>query len=146
MIGNMQPYTNGTFTIVSNSRSALQAIARPSNTTGQETIRKTLDKAEGLKNQGIQIELQWIPGRSGTPGSDAANKAAQEVAGLEEQHDCRRPLTSQKQLNKIQMLKEWHREWNSTEKGKPLRKIDHGLPSTHHGSCMAAGKETGCTL
>jgi ribonuclease HI len=98
MINNTQEITNnGAFTIVSDSRSALQAIAHPSNKSGQGIVWTIINKAERLQSQGVQIDLHWIPGRSGTPGNDAANKIAKEAAGPEERHCFRRPLTSQKQ-------------------------------------------------
>jgi ribonuclease HI len=132
IISSRQERSNdAAFTIVSDSKSALQALAHPSNRSGQWIVRTILKKAEGLQNRGTKVDIHWIPGRSGTPGNDAANKMAKQAAGPEERHCFRRPLTSQKQQNRIEMLQKWQKEWQTTEKGKHLRRIDHGLPSKH---------------
>jgi hypothetical protein len=46
-----------TFTIASDSKSALQAIANPSNKPGQQIVRRILSRAESLRAQGILLRL-----------------------------------------------------------------------------------------
>jgi ribonuclease HI len=120
-----------TYTIATDSRSALQVIESPSNKPGQQIVQSIINNAENLRTQGIEVCLLWIPGHSGIPGNDAADKLAKTAVGSEEQHIFQRPLAAQKQQNQERVLKEWQEEWRTTEKGKHLRRIDDGLPSKH---------------
>lgn len=61
----------------------------------------------------------------------ADDSLAKEAIGPEEQHIFRRSLAAQKKQNQDRMLQEWQKEWQSSEKGKHLRRIAGGLPSKH---------------
>ena len=54
-----------TFTIATDGKSALQAIANPSNKSGHQVVRNILDKAGKLRTLGIEVNLLWAPGHSG---------------------------------------------------------------------------------
>lgn len=56
---------------------------------------------------------------------------AKKAVGPEEQHIFRHSLAAQEQQIKERILQEWQKEWQTTEKGKHLRRIDDGLPSKH---------------
>jgi ribonuclease HI len=120
-----------TFTIASDSKSALQAIANPSNRPRQQIVHKILNAVEDLRTKGVALRLLWIPAHTGIPGGDAADKLAKEAVGPEEKHLFRHLLSVRKKENKERIAKEWQKEWSSTEKGKHLRTIDSGLPSKH---------------
>src|ERR1700712_1553980 len=49
--------STGKFTIISDSQSALQAITRPSNKSGQAIIHHILDQAKKLKEHQVQLCL-----------------------------------------------------------------------------------------
>ena len=134
MIEKIREENNGeaaTFTIATDSKSALQAIAKPSNKSGQQIVRGIIDKIGRLRGQGVEVRLLRIPSHSGIPGNEAADSLAKRAVGPEEQHVFSRPLGAQKQQNRERILPEWQVEWQATEKGKHLRKIDDGLPSKH---------------
>lgn len=63
------------FTIASNSKSALQPIANPSNRPGQHIVHSILSRAEGLRAQGLRargvlLRLLWIPAHEAIPGNE----------------------------------------------------------------------------
>jgi ribonuclease HI len=118
-----------TYTIVSGSKAALQAIKCPSNKSGQNIVHNIISLTESLKQQQIKVHLVWIPGRSSTPGNEAAYKLAKNAAGPSQDHEFGRPLPYQKVEFRRQMLKEWQQEWQTSDKGKHLRKLDDGLPA-----------------
>jgi ribonuclease HI len=65
MIENPHEESRGkTFTIASDSKSALEAIANPSNKSGQQIVRAILSKADNLRTQGTEVCLLWIPGHT----------------------------------------------------------------------------------
>jgi ribonuclease HI len=123
------PTCDRTFTIVSDSKSALQAIANPSTRPGQHIVHRILDLTQRLREIRIQIRLQWVPGHSGNPGNEAADKVAKDVVSLEEEHQFHHLVSAMKQTNRENMMEEWQHEWRSTGKGQHLRNIDDGLPS-----------------
>ncbi len=128
--GRTQPHT---VTIVSDCKSALQAIETPSTRPGQHIVRSIHDLAESLKREHrLNFRLQWIPGHSGNAGNDAADKLAKEAVSPEQSHQFLRLVSAQKKVNRERVYDEWEREWrSSSEKGKHLRRIDEALPSTH---------------
>ena len=120
---------NRVFTIVNDSTSALQAIASSRNKSGQQIVRSIISKAEDLREQGAEVQLLWIPRRSGIPGKDAADDMAKAAASPDEQHVFRQPLASRKKQSREKMNQEWQKQWQTTEKGQHLRRIDCNLPS-----------------
>jgi hypothetical protein len=119
------------FTIVSDSRTALQTVANMPNKSGQQIVKKILDKIKELHEQGIRVSLLLAPKGSHILGTDLAKDVAKEAAGPDEQHTFRRPLTTQKKHNKDRMLLEWRQDWQSAKNTKHLRRIDKNLPSKH---------------
>ena len=88
-----------------------------------------LNRAERLKEQRIKIRLLWVPGHSGIPGNEAADNLAKAAVSREESHEFRHLVSARKRGIREKMLEEWQEEWQSTDKGKHLRRIDDGLPS-----------------
>jgi hypothetical protein len=118
-----------TITIISDSQSALQAIARPSNKSGQHIVHNILEATESLAAHNIRLRLQWVPGHSDNPGNDAADRMAKEAVGSDEPHRFRRLASRQKRCNEDKIIAEWENAWKSSEKGGHLRRIDSMLPS-----------------
>jgi ribonuclease HI len=106
---NEQPTRSGTgetMTILSDSKSALQAIRNPSNKSGQRVIQAINQSADELDNRGIPLRLQWIPGHCDDPGNDAADCLAKTAVGPDKTHPFCRPVSREKAAIQKQILKE----------------------------------------
>jgi ribonuclease HI len=131
---NEQPTRSGTgetITILSDSKSALQAIKNPSNKSGQRVIQAINQSAYELDSQGVSLRLQWIPGHCDDPGNDAADCLAKTAVGPDKTHPFCRPVSCEKTAIRRQILKEWEDEWKTSRKGAHLRRIDGKLPAIH---------------
>lgn len=126
MVGRPQSQT---LTILSDSQSALQAIIRPSNKSGQHIVHTILEATKSLAAHNVRLRLQWIPGHSDNPGNDAADRMAKAAVGSDEPHRFRHLASRQKRANEDKIATEWENAWKSSEKGGHLRKIDTMLPS-----------------
>ena len=118
-----------TITILSDSQSALQAIARPSNKSGQHIVHSILEATKSLTAHNVRLRLQWVPGHSDNPGNDAADRMAKAAVGSDESHQFRHLASRQKKSNEDKIVTEWENAWKSSEKGGHLRQIDTMLPS-----------------
>jgi hypothetical protein len=58
-----------------------------------------------------------------------ADALAKEVVGPDKTHIFHQLVSARKRDNWERMIKEWEKEWQSTENGKHLRRINDGLPS-----------------
>jgi ribonuclease HI len=72
--------TTTTATILSDSKSALQAIQNPGNKSGQRIIHAIRQAASEVQADGITLCLQWLPGHCENAGNDAANRLAKDAA------------------------------------------------------------------
>jgi ribonuclease HI len=64
------------FTIVSDSQSAVRAIANPSCKSGQGIVHRILDRVRALQERRIRVRLYCIPGHSGNAGNEIADQLA----------------------------------------------------------------------
>jgi ribonuclease HI len=121
-----------TYTIISDCKSALQAIANPTNRSGQQIILSILRETEHAKKTlGLHLRLQWVPGHRGVIGNEKADQLAKEAVRLNRNHEFGNLASHQKRENKEGMLRDWKTEWQTTTKGNHLRQIDSGLPAGH---------------
>jgi hypothetical protein len=79
-----------------------------------------LNKTKTLRTRGTEV-----------PRNDTADHLAKKAISPQERHIFRRSLASQKKRDRHAVLQEWQKVWQTTEKGKHLRRIDDGLPSKH---------------
>jgi ribonuclease HI len=124
-----RPGAGEAVTILSDSKSAIQAIKNPRNTSGQRVVEAINQSAYELDSRGIPLRLQWIPGHCDDPGNDAADRLAKAAVGPTKTHPFCRPVSREKAAIRRQILKEWEDEWKTSNKGTHLRRIDTKLPA-----------------
>ena len=120
---------HGPVIIMSDSKSALQAITNPASRSGQQIIYSILKTARHLKTQGVALRLQWIPGHCDNPGNDAADRLAKEAVGSGKMHPFQNLVSREKAFYRDKIRDEWEGEWKRSQKGGHLRRIDGMLPS-----------------
>ena len=116
-------------TIVSDSKSALQAIQNPARRPGQQVVYEVLATADFLRKQRIDLRLLRIPSHSGTPGNEKDDELAKESVGITENHELRKLLSAQKKQHRDDMIREWQQEWQATKNGQHLERIHEDLLS-----------------
>jgi ribonuclease HI len=116
-------------TILTDSMSALQAIANSWNKSGQRIIQAILQSARELNTRGIPLRLQWVPGHCNDPGNDTADRLAKEAVGPDKLHPFQHLLSREKGYIRRKIREEWGQEWKTSKKGGHLRQIDATLPS-----------------
>jgi ribonuclease HI len=120
------------YTILSDSKAALQAIANPQARSAQHIIHRILTDAERLsKGCDIALHLAWVPGHEGIQGNEVADHEAKAALERPLEHHFAPLLSSQKRKVKELIRKQWREEWNNSPKGQHLRKLDPNLPGKH---------------
>jgi len=70
-------YRGLTVTIYSDSQSALQALAKPRQQSGQSHLREITNLVTSLKERWApRLIFRWVPGHSGVRGNEQAHQAA----------------------------------------------------------------------
>jgi ribonuclease HI len=118
-------------TILSDSKSALQAVQNPGNKSGQQIIHAILQAAKHTKTHGTSIRLQWIPGHCEIPGNDIADLLAKNAAVPGKAHPLCFLLSRERAHIRQEINAQWKKEWNESRTGAHLRQIDHTLPAKH---------------
>ncbi|OQD77337.1 hypothetical protein PENANT_c114G03644, partial [Penicillium antarcticum] len=118
-------------TILSDSKSALQAVQNPGNKSGQQIIHAILQAARNTKTHGTSIRLQWIPGHCEIPGNDAADSLAKDTAVPGKTHPFCFLLSRERAHIRQGIHAQWKKEWNESNTGAHLRQIDDTLPAKY---------------
>ncbi|KAI3093180.1 hypothetical protein CBS147333_10127 [Penicillium roqueforti] len=118
-------------TILSDSKSALQAVQNPGNKSGQQIIHAILQAARNTKTHGTSIRLQWTPGHCEVPGNDAADLLAKEAAVPGKTHPFCFLLSRERAHIRQGIHAQWKKEWNESSTGAYLRQIDDTLPAKY---------------
>jgi ribonuclease HI len=84
------------YTIVSDSQSAIKAIANPSNKPGQAIVHRILDRVQAFRDRRIKIRLHWIPGHIGIEGNELADRLAKQAVTSEKQYSFGRLVSISK--------------------------------------------------
>lgn len=66
--------------IYSDSQAALLRLSQPSDKPGQFWVSRSIEAAKILKDQGIKVTLEWVPGHCDIPGNTEVDKLAKKAA------------------------------------------------------------------
>ena len=121
-----------TYTIFSDCRSGLQAIANPIKKPNTQIIQEINDIARrARRDHHIGIRLRWIPSHSGIKGNEEADKLAKTSVGALPNHKFSRLASLQKRDIQKEIRMRWKEEWDKSPQGQHLRKIDSAIPGPH---------------
>ena len=120
------------YTIFSDSKAALQAIANPKQRSAQHIVQRIIKEAERLnKSVGLEIHLAWIPGHEGIQGNELADEEAKTAVERPREHHFAPLLSAYRHRVRELIHKQWQEEWTSSTKGGHLRILDPKLPGKH---------------
>ena len=120
-----------TCTILSDSRSALQALDDPPKRSGQNIVNRITESVLQAKDHLMNFRLKWIPGHRGILGNETADHLAKAAVKLPVTHDFPKPASLRFKYNRTLAHERWKSEWSSSDKGHPLRQLDSALPGRH---------------
>ena len=86
-IGHTEGQCPRTCTILSDSRSALQALDDPSKRSGQNIVNRITQSVLRAKDHLMNFRLKWIPGHRGILGNETADHLAKAAVKLPVTHD-----------------------------------------------------------
>ena len=118
-----------TFTIISDSQSAIRAITTATCKSGQSIVLHFLDRVRVHQERQIKVRLYWIPGHSDNVGNDTADWLAKQAIHSEEDNDFRRLVSAFRRATYKKIEDQWHRGWSIAQKGQHLKQIDGVLPA-----------------
>ncbi|KID87351.1 Ribonuclease H-like protein, partial [Metarhizium majus ARSEF 297] len=67
--------------IYTDNQAAIRSVARPRGKAGSYLLQNITRRAQELREQGLTVEIRWIPAHTGIYGNEAADKAAKEATG-----------------------------------------------------------------
>ncbi|WQF90359.1 Putative reverse transcriptase domain, ribonuclease H domain, ribonuclease H-like superfamily [Colletotrichum destructivum] len=67
--------------IHTDNQAAIRSSAKPKEKSGSYLLKIIADKTQALREQGLNVELRWVPAHTGIQGNEAADAAAKEATG-----------------------------------------------------------------
>jgi hypothetical protein len=120
-----------TITVVTSNRSALEAIRRPRQQSGQQAIRQIYDHVGRLEDEGNSLQMMWVPA-----GEEdfALGPKAKAAARRATERDCRPDIPLyQARSTRIRLVitKQQQTRMPPGRAGKYSTTIDMALPGKH---------------
>jgi ribonuclease HI len=121
-----------TYTIFTDSRTGLQALANSLGKPGSQIIQEINNIARIAKDSHhIHLNLRWIPSHSGIRGNEEADWIAKMSVGQVPNHRFSRLASLQRKATRVDTQRNWSTEWNRSTKGQYLQRIDTSIPGPH---------------
>lgn len=67
--------------IHTDNQAAIRSSANPKGKSGAYLLKMIAEKTQALREQGLKVELRWVPAHIGIQGNEAADIAAKEATG-----------------------------------------------------------------
>jgi ribonuclease HI len=67
--------------VFTDNQAAILSTYRPRAQSGQYILRRIWDQYTELTEQGVEVEIRWIPSHEGVPGNEQADDLAKRAAG-----------------------------------------------------------------
>ncbi|KDN71119.1 putative zinc knuckle, partial [Colletotrichum sublineola] len=67
--------------IYTDNQAAIRSSAKPKGKSGAYLLKIIADKTQALREQGLDVEIRWVPAHIGIQGNEAADVAAKEATG-----------------------------------------------------------------
>lgn len=116
--------------VLTSNQSALAAISRPKQQSGQSNIRKIHQAARLLKGRGNSVALHWAPAREDIELARKAKTAAQ-GATQQDPNPQTRPDQARTTVRDVIIARQQQNRTIPKEVGAYSRKIDTALPGRH---------------
>ncbi|KAJ6437592.1 hypothetical protein O9K51_09799 [Purpureocillium lavendulum] len=134
-------YRRSKVLIYTDNQAATRSSARPKGKSGSYLLKSIATQSVALREQGLPVEIRWIPAHTGVQGNEDADKAAKEATGWRERGpagsraEMPAELYSLRSTLKTRAHKEanktWAAKWAAEERGrttyrytpKPTKKV-----------------------
>ncbi|OHW97033.1 reverse transcriptase [Colletotrichum incanum] len=127
--------------IHTDNQAAIRSSAKPRGKSGAYLLKIIADKTQALREQGLDVELRWVPAHIGIQGNEAADAAAKEATGWRQYRQTGARADKPRALFKLrstvktwshkQSHRKWQTDWEAETRGrtsfhltpKPTKKV-----------------------